>query len=42
MEIIYERVKLWLMDNIDVEILFLIVEGNWDIWVYLIFKMDSV
>ncbi|CKI15951.1 acetyltransferase%2C GNAT family protein [Streptococcus pneumoniae] len=30
------------MDNTDVETLFLIVEGNRDIWAYLISKMDSV
>lgn len=42
MEIIHERAKLRLMDNTDVETLFLIVEGNRDIWAYLISKMDSV
>ncbi|MGR5864339.1 GNAT family N-acetyltransferase [Bacillus cereus] len=30
------------MDNTDVETLFSIVEGNRDIWAYLISKMDSV
>lgn len=42
MEIIHERAKLRLMDNTDVETLFSIVEGNRDIWAYLISKMDSV
>lgn len=42
MEIIHERAKLRLMDNTDVETLFSIVEGNQDIWAYLISKMDSV
>ncbi|HDR4511637.1 N-acetyltransferase [Bacillus anthracis] len=42
MEIIHERAKLRLMDGNDVETLFSIVEGNRDIWAYLISKMDSV
>ena len=42
MEIIHERVKLRLMDSDDVETLFSIVEGNREIWAYLISKMDSV
>ena len=42
MEIIHERAKLRLMDGNDVETLFSIVEGNRDIWSYLISKMDSV
>ncbi|PEW51487.1 GNAT family N-acetyltransferase [Bacillus thuringiensis] len=42
MEIIHERAKLRLMDNTDVETLFSIVEGNRDIWAYLISKMDSM
>ncbi|MGR5913783.1 GNAT family N-acetyltransferase [Bacillus pacificus] len=41
MEIIHERVKLRLMDSDDVETLFSIVEGNREIWAYLISKMDS-
>ncbi|WP_242301012.1 GNAT family N-acetyltransferase [Bacillus cereus group sp. BfR-BA-01423] len=42
MEIIHERAKLRLMDGNDVETLFSIVEGNREIWAYLISKMDSV
>ncbi|MBS9802524.1 GNAT family N-acetyltransferase [Bacillus toyonensis] len=42
MEIIHERAKLRLMDGNDVETLFSIVEGNQQIWAYLISKMDSV
>ena len=42
MEIIHERAKLRLMDNTDVETLFSIVEGNREIWAYLISKMDSM
>ena len=42
MEIIHERAKLRLIDSDDVETLFSIVEGNRDIWSYLISKMDSV
>ncbi|OJE35456.1 GNAT family acetyltransferase [Bacillus tropicus] len=42
MEIIHERAKLRLMDSNDVETLFSIVEGNREIWAYLISKMDSV
>ncbi|MGE7884812.1 GNAT family N-acetyltransferase [Bacillus sp. NPDC094077] len=42
MEIIHERAKLRLMDSNDVETLFSIVEGNRDIWAYLISKMDTV
>lgn len=42
MEIIHERAKLRLIDNNDVETLFSIIEGNRDIWAYLISKMDSV
>ncbi len=42
MEIIHERVKLRLMDSNDVETLFSIVEGNRDIWAYLISKMNNV
>ena len=42
MEIIHERAKLRLIDSDDVESLFSIVEGNRDIWAYLISKMDSV
>ncbi|PFJ14997.1 GNAT family N-acetyltransferase [Bacillus cereus] len=42
MEIIHERAKLRLMDSEDVETLFSIVEGNRDIWAYLISKMDTV
>ncbi|MFL0488442.1 MULTISPECIES: GNAT family N-acetyltransferase [Bacillus] len=42
MEIIHERAKLRLIDNDDVETLFSIIEGNRDIWAYLISKMDSV
>ena len=42
MEIIHERAKLRLMDNTDVETLFSIVEGNRDIWAYLISQMDSM
>ncbi|MBE5105914.1 GNAT family N-acetyltransferase [Bacillus thuringiensis] len=41
MEIIHERAKLRLMDSDDVETLFSIVEGNRDIWAYLISKMDT-
>ncbi len=41
MEIIHERAKLRLIDSDDVETLFSIVEGNRDIWAYLISKMDS-
>ncbi|MFJ8238201.1 GNAT family N-acetyltransferase [Bacillus tropicus] len=42
MELIHERAKLRLMDGNDVETLFSIVEGNREIWAYLISKMDSV
>ncbi|QWG28752.1 N-acetyltransferase [Bacillus mycoides] len=42
MEIIHERAKLRLMDSNDVEKMFSIVEGNQEIWTYLIFKMDTV
>ena len=42
MEIIHERAKLRLMDSNDVETLFSIVEGNREIWAYLISKMDSM
>ncbi|MCP1164234.1 MULTISPECIES: GNAT family N-acetyltransferase [Bacillus] len=42
MEIIHERAQLRLIDSDDVETLFSIVEGNRDIWAYLISKMDSV
>ncbi|TPV42611.1 GNAT family N-acetyltransferase [Bacillus dicomae] len=42
MEIIHERAKLRLLDGNDVETLFSIVEGNREIWAYLISKMDSV
>ncbi|PDY83033.1 GNAT family N-acetyltransferase [Bacillus cereus] len=42
MEIIHERAKLRLMDSNDVEKMFSIVEGNRDIWAYLISKMDTV
>lgn len=42
MEIIYERAKLRLMDSGDVETLFSIVEGNRQIWAYLISKMETV
>ncbi|PEX83831.1 GNAT family N-acetyltransferase [Bacillus cereus] len=42
MEIIHERAKLRLIDSGDVETLFSIVEGNRDIWAYLISKMDTV
>ena len=38
MEIIHERAKLRLMDGNDVETLFSIVEGNREIWAYLISK----
>lgn len=38
MEIIHERAKLRLMDSNDVETLFSIVEGNREIWAYLISK----
>ncbi|AZJ21181.1 MULTISPECIES: GNAT family N-acetyltransferase [Bacillus] len=41
MEIIHERAKLRIIDSDDVETLFSIVEGNRDIWAYLISKMDS-
>ena len=42
MEIIHERAKLRLMDSRDVETLFSIVEGNRQIWAYLISKMETV
>ncbi|KFN01970.1 N-acetyltransferase [Bacillus clarus] len=42
MEMIHERAKLRLMDSDDVEKLFSIVEGNREIWAYLISKMDIV
>ncbi|MFB6646900.1 GNAT family N-acetyltransferase [Bacillus toyonensis] len=42
MEIIHERAKLRLMDSGDVETLFSIVEGNRQIWAYLISKMETV
>lgn len=42
MEMIHERAKLRIIDSDDVETLFSIVEGNRDIWAYLISKMDSV
>ncbi|EJS69652.1 GNAT family protein [Bacillus sp. FSL M7-0884] len=42
MEITHERAKLRLIDSDDVETLFSIVEGNRDIWAYLISKMDNV
>jgi RimJ/RimL family protein N-acetyltransferase len=42
MEIIHERAQLRLMDSDDVETLFSIVEGNRQIWAYLISKMDTV
>ena len=41
MEMIHERAKLRLIDSDDVETLFSIVEGNRDIWAYLISKMDT-
>ncbi|PFK46997.1 GNAT family N-acetyltransferase [Bacillus cereus] len=41
MEIVHERVMLRLMDANDVEKLFAIVEGNKEIWTYLIAKMES-
>ncbi|PEK40858.1 GNAT family N-acetyltransferase [Bacillus toyonensis] len=42
MEIIHERAKLRLMDSGDVETLFSIIEGNRQIWAYLISKMETV
>ncbi|MBC6972159.1 GNAT family N-acetyltransferase [Bacillus sp. Xin] len=41
MEIVNERAMLRLMGANDVEKLFSIVEGNKEIWTYLIFKMES-
>lgn len=41
MEIVNERAMLRLMDANDVEKLFAIVEGNKEIWTYLIAKMDN-
>lgn len=41
MEIVNKRAMLRLMDANDVEKLFAIVEGNKEVWTYLIAKMES-
>ncbi len=41
MKIINERAVLRLMDTNDTDKLFSIIEGNKEIWTYLIAKMDS-
>lgn len=41
MELVNDRAMLRLMHVNDIESLFTIVEGNKEIWKYLIAKMDS-